>query len=73
MHSAVALRRDGSSWSAQDVDLDDVETLDDLIDELDDLDSDATEDDLTIVFIEEEKRNVTISLKNGKVVEEENK
>ena len=54
MHSAVALRRDGSNWSAQDVELDDVETLDDLIDQLDDLDADATEEDVTVVFIEED-------------------
>ncbi len=54
MHSAVALRRDGSSWSARDVELDDVETLDDLIDQLDELDSAASADDVTIVFIEED-------------------
>ncbi len=54
MHSAVAMRRTGSEWSAQDVDLEDVETLDDLVDQLDDFDSDATEDDVTIVFVEED-------------------
>lgn len=55
MHSAVALRRSGSIWSAQDVRLDDVETLDDLIDQLDfDSDSDATEQDVTVVYVEED-------------------
>ncbi len=54
MHSAVALRRTGTSWRAQEVDLDDVETLDDLIDQLDDFDADATEDDVTLVFVEED-------------------
>lgn len=54
MHSAVALRRTGTSWRAQDVDLDDVETLDDLIDQLDDFDADATENDVSIVFVEED-------------------
>lgn len=52
MHSAVALTRTGASWSAADLDIDDVETLDDLIDELDDFDS--GNEDVTIVYIEED-------------------
>jgi putative tRNA adenosine deaminase-associated protein len=51
VHSAVALTRTGASWSAEDIDIDDVETLDDLIDELDDFDSD---NDVTVVYIEED-------------------
>ncbi len=53
MHSAVALSRTGAKWSAQDIDIDDVETLDDLIDELDDLENDNDEG-VTVVFIEED-------------------
>ena len=53
MHSAVALTRTGASWSAQDLDIDDVETLDDLIDELDDFES-GNDDDVTVVYIEED-------------------
>jgi putative tRNA adenosine deaminase-associated protein len=54
VHSAVALRRSGSTWTAQDVELDGVETLDDLIDQLDDFDSEATEQDVTVVYVEED-------------------
>ena len=53
MHSAVALSRTGASWSAQDVDVDDVETLDDLIDQLDDFDA-SSEKDVTVVYVEED-------------------
>jgi putative tRNA adenosine deaminase-associated protein len=53
VRSAVAVRRTGSKWSAQDVDLDEVETLDDLIDQLDDLDSDPK--DITVVYVEEDE------------------
>jgi putative tRNA adenosine deaminase-associated protein len=53
LHSAVALSRTGANWSAQDIDIDDVETLDDLIDELDDFEADNDED-VMIVYIEED-------------------
>ena len=53
MHSAVALSRTGVSWSAQEVDLDDIETLDDLIDQLDDFDS-GNDEDVTVVYVEED-------------------
>ena len=54
MQSAVALSRVGTSWSAKDVDLEDPETLDDLIDQLDSVDADAGDQSLSIVFIEED-------------------
>ena len=53
MHSAVALSRTGAKWSANDVDIDDVETLDDLIDQLDDFEADNDED-VTVVYVEED-------------------
>ena len=52
VRSAVALSRTETGWSARDVDLDDVETLDDLIDQLDDLEGNL--DDVTVVFVEED-------------------
>lgn len=54
MRSAVAVRRTGSNWSAQDVDLDEVETLDDLIDQLDDPDIEPGPQDVTVVYVEED-------------------
>jgi putative tRNA adenosine deaminase-associated protein len=54
VHSAVAVSRTGPKWTAADVDLDDVETLDDLIDQLDDFDNSLDELDLTVVFVEED-------------------
>jgi putative tRNA adenosine deaminase-associated protein len=54
VRSAVALRRSGSTWRARDIDLDEIETLDDLTDQLDDFDSSATDDDVSLVFIEED-------------------
>jgi putative tRNA adenosine deaminase-associated protein len=53
VHSAVALSRTGASWNAQDVDLDDVETLDDLIDQLDDFEP-GNDEDVTVVYVEED-------------------
>jgi putative tRNA adenosine deaminase-associated protein len=47
----VALSRTGAKWTAADIDIDDVETLDDLIDELDDFDND---EDVVIVYVEED-------------------
>jgi putative tRNA adenosine deaminase-associated protein len=54
VRSAVAVRRTGSNWSAQDVDLDEVETLDDLIDQLDDPDIEPGPQDVTVVYVEED-------------------
>jgi putative tRNA adenosine deaminase-associated protein len=54
VQSAVALSRVGSSWNAKDIDLEDVETLDDLIDQLDSVEADADERDLSLVFVEED-------------------
>jgi putative tRNA adenosine deaminase-associated protein len=54
VRSAVAVRRTGSQWRAQDIDLDEIESLDDLVDQLDDFDSGSTEDDVSLVFIEED-------------------
>jgi putative tRNA adenosine deaminase-associated protein len=54
VHSAVAVSRSGLSWTAQDVELDDVETLDDLIDQLDDFDNDANGEDVTVIYVEED-------------------
>ncbi len=54
MRSAVALRRTGATWNARDVDLDDVETLDDLIDQLDDDPDESDDQDVTVVYIEED-------------------
>jgi putative tRNA adenosine deaminase-associated protein len=53
VRSAVALRRNGSKWRAQDIDLDEIESLDDLTDQLDDFDA-AGDDDVSLVFIEED-------------------
>jgi putative tRNA adenosine deaminase-associated protein len=54
VRSAVALRRNGSKWRAQDIDLDEIESLDDLTDQLDDFDASASDDDVSLVFIEED-------------------
>jgi putative tRNA adenosine deaminase-associated protein len=54
VQSAVALSRVGTSWFAKDVDLEDVDTLDDLIDQLDATEADAEASDLAVVFVEED-------------------
>ena len=54
MRSAVALRRTGATWNARDVDLDEVETLDDLIDQLDDDPDESDDEVVTVVYIEED-------------------
>lgn len=54
---AAALARAGDGWTAYEVDLDDVETIDDLVDVLGELQVDA---ETTVLFVEEDDEYVGI-------------
>jgi putative tRNA adenosine deaminase-associated protein len=59
---AAALARTGAGWTAHEVDLDDVETIDDVVDLLRDLEEDA---DTTLLFVEEDDEYVAIVRVDG--------
>lgn len=54
---AAALARTGESWTAREVDLDEVETIDDVVELLHEVDEDA---ETTLLFVEEDDEYVAI-------------